>query len=947
MNNLFYNKKLVETVGIKSENLHLMRFIAAVMVIISHAYPISTGEDVGEWFTVITNHQLTMGGFAVSLFFLCGGYLIAMSVEKNQTALKYFKARIIRLFPSLFFVVVLCILFGCWISGWGPIGYILSADAWKYLLNSIFISVKTLPGVFVTNPYGPVVNGSLWTLPVEFICYVLCFIAYKLTFLQKKRFPISVPMVLGGAAVVWWLGLYIPLVREVVRPVLLFYIGMGYWVYREHIILNVRNFAISVAGFVLLFILGLGQFAMLLCFPYMMMYMWFGMKQCSPKLGKLGNFSYGIYLWGFPVQQTVMHFWNGEKMNPLLNAAISVPVAILLGAITYEIVENHGKAGWLKKWKCPHIVYIAVLVGYAMRHVNWGLDLHDTAYSYSNFQYMGMEHMDSMWLFSTYLSNVVGNIFTKLPLGGILLGMNFYTTLLVASLAVIAYFFCTRTLKMARWVTFLGEFIALSLCWCPSSVLYNYLSYWLLLVCAVLLYKGLTTDKKWYYVLAGICLGANVLTRFSNLPQMALIIAVWAYGYLEFSETKAKDAFKKTVNRTLWCLAGYLGGLGAFFGYIQIKYGMDEYVNGIIRLFAMTENAEGYTPNGMISMVLDQYAAVTPWLKDLGAIILEGLCIWLTIGIIKNEVEFVRKHIAAQKCLHVFGIVSSLYLAYRVVEQLYGGGFFELNYFGYTSIQKPAIAFMLITMIVVIVQCVREQVSKEEKLTGILVVLVMLVSSIGSSNGNLSSINNLFLVAPYTLWNLYQFIRYAKEMQIADVPFSAWPAKGVIIGFLFILFVQCKFFGQYFFFIEGQGAQEVVATVENNVILRGIKMHPDRAAWLTSISQYIADNDLKGTEVILYGHLPSLSYYLELPPAFNSWLCLQSYSVQQMEIDMDKLQKQIDNNEVEMPIIITDAAYIMPENDPKWELIDTFMKQNGYECTFFNGKFLLYEATLK
>ena len=947
MNNLFYNKKLVDTVGTKSENLHLMRFIAAIMVIISHAYPISTGEDVGEWFAELTNHQLTMGGFAVSVFFLCGGYLIAMSVEKNKTAVKYFKARIVRLFPSLIFVVVSCILIGSLISAWGPFGYIMSGETWKYLLNSVFISVKTLPGVFGSNLYGPVVNGSLWTLPVEFICYILCFIAYKLAFLDKKRYPISVPLVLIGTVAMWYLSRYIPLVREVIRPALLFYIGMGYWVYREYIILNVRYFAMAIAAGVLLFVLGLGQVAMLICFPYIMMYIWFGMKQCSPKVGKLGNYSYGIYLWGFPVQQMIMSYQNGGKMNPLLNAAMAVPIAIVLGVITYEMIENHGRAEWLKKFKFPDLMYIVALVAYSMRHVNLGLDLHDTAYSYSNFQYMGMDHMDSMWLFSTYLSNAVGNLLTKLPYGNTLLGMNVYTTCIIAALAVIGYFFCTRSLKMARWVTFAGELMALSLCWCPSSVLYNYLTYLLLIISAVFLYNGLTKDWKWCYVIAGIFLGANVLTRFSNLPQMALIIAVWAYGFLEYRENPEKGALKRTVNRTLWCLAGYLAGLFVLFGYIQIKYGMDEYVNGIIRLFAMTEVAEGYTATGMLSIVFDQYETVLPWIKQLAMYVLEGVIVWLALEIIKEEVSFIRERAEMKKALYVVGVLSSLYLSYKVIVELFEGAFFELNYFAYVSIQKPAIAFMLITIMIVIIQCLRNKSTKEEKLAGIIVLLVMLVSSIGSSNGNLSSINNLFIVAPYTLWNIYQFIRYGKEKKISESTFSAWPIKGVLIGFLFILFIQCKFFGEYFFFVEGQGGQGMTAYVENNEKLKGIKMHPDRAAWLSSITDYIDSNDLNGSEVILYGHLPSLSYYLDLPPAFNSWLSLMSYSVNQMQIDMEELQTEIDEGVVGMPLIITDAGYLYTADDPKWALIEDFMSKNGYECTFFNGRFSLYESTLQ
>ena len=330
---------LKETVGQKSENLHFMRFIAALLVIISHAFPFGTGSLVGEWFIEITDSQLTMGGFAVSVFFLCGGYLISMSMEKSKSAFKYFEARLIRLIPPLFFVTFLLVILGVFVTSLSPVEYYTSAGTWKYLLNSIFVLTHNLPGIFVDNINGAAVNGALWTLPVEFACYILCFIAYKLGFMNKKRFIWSIPLVAIGTAGVWFIGGIIPLAREVIRPVLLFYIGMGYWIYREHILLNMKYVLIATVGFVLCYVFHIGNVGMLLFFPYIMMALWFGAKQCSSKIGKLGNYSYGIYLWGCPVQQTIVQCMGGQ-MNPYVNFLIAIPIAILFGMITYEISEK-------------------------------------------------------------------------------------------------------------------------------------------------------------------------------------------------------------------------------------------------------------------------------------------------------------------------------------------------------------------------------------------------------------------------------------------------------------------------------------------------------------------------------------------------------------------------------------------------------------------------------
>lgn len=940
MSNLFLERRLSDTVGTKSENLHLMRFIAALMVIMFHSFFISTGSETGEWFRTITNNQITMGEFAVSIFFLCGGYLIAMSVEKYQTAKAYFSIRIKRLFPSLFFVTVATMIFCSFISTWKPVGYVISADTWKYLLNAVLIRVHRLPGVFESHA-DAVVNGSLWTLPVEFACYVLCFIAYKLTFLNKKRFPLSIPLVAIGTFVVWKMGAMRPSLREIISPVLLFYIGMGYWVYRENILLHVRYFAISIVVFILLFVLGQGQVAMLFAFPYMMMYLWFGIKQCPSKLGKLGNYSYGIYLWGFTVQQVVVHFWPGNTMNPMLNVLFSIPIACILGWLTYEIVENkcEGIPVWIKNFKCPDVVYVVLLIVYSMRHVNWGLDLADTGYSYSNFQYMSFEHMDSMWIFSTYLANVVGNILTKLPFANTLLGMNAYTTLFIAALAVIGYFFCTRTLKMSRWIGFIGGLLTLTLSWCPSSVLYNYLTYLLVVLCVVFLYKGLTEDKKKWLFIAGICLGANVLTRFSNLPQALLIVAVWAYGFMEYKESTEKGALERTVNRTLWCLGGYLSGLGAFLGYIHIRYGIKEYVDGIVRLFAMTEQAEGYKPEGMIALVVQQLTDEVPWITKLVVYIGVGIVIWIVIELAKKHIKFVREHEIVKKVLNGIGIAASVAMAPSVVRKLYYGGFCELNFYGYDSIMGPAVVFIVLTIVIVCINLVRKNVSKQEKLLGLMIMLLLIVNSLGNSTGLYASFNNLCLAAPYTLWQSYQFIRNVKNNY-------AWPAKTVLIAFLYVLFWQAWLFGQYFFFTESTGATDVVATVENNEVLEGIKMHPYKSEWLTSISTHVNAYDLEGREVILYGNIPALSFYLQMPPAFNSWPDLGSYNIKQMTKDMQELQEQIDNDEVIAPLVIVEATISQNTNDPKWSMILDFMAVNNYECTFYNGKLLMYEPVV-
>lgn len=107
----------------------------------------------------------------------------------------------------------------------------LNPQTYMYLLNGVLILVHELLGVFTHNPMGDaVVNAALWTLPVEFSCYVLCFVGYKITKFGKKRFLlISVPILL---VVFLYFAKFFPQQLSVVRAVVLFYIGVAFWVLR-------------------------------------------------------------------------------------------------------------------------------------------------------------------------------------------------------------------------------------------------------------------------------------------------------------------------------------------------------------------------------------------------------------------------------------------------------------------------------------------------------------------------------------------------------------------------------------------------------------------------------------------------------------------------------------------------------------------------------------------
>lgn len=629
-------------------------------------------------------------------------------------------------------------------------------------------------------------------------------------------------------------------------------------------------------------------------------------------------------------------------------------------------------------------VFVAILVLYPLRHIAWGLDLWDTGYGYANFEYMGTEHMDSMWLFSTYLTTAIGHFFSLLPGAKTLIGMNFYTGLSISLLAVFGYYFCTKVLRIPALLVFLGEFTAVSFCWCPTGSFYNYVTYVFYLASVVCLYLGLARGKKGWLFAAGIALGCNVLARFSNLPEAAMIVGVWAYGiicWLEERREIAQDAGqpaenaeekkarkkaagaklrRKLLQDTGMCLAGYLTALLILFGYIQIRYGMDEYVRGIRRLFSMTEVATDYTAVSMIMGMFDWYFQNLYWEIRMCVFLVVGIVV---VGVLELLGSFCKKD-TVKRVLRILEWAGSIALAAVMVFWLYRQGFCAREYTNYGAIIWPGVTFLTLTLLVTLWRIFTPSAPKEEKLISGLIFLIVLITSLGSNNKLYPSMNNLFLALPYMYWQFFRFCKYVHDRKWRRFTLSAIPAKCLFGGFFLLFFVQVGLFGRSFVFAEGTGVQDISAQVTNNETLKGVWMSGERAGWMQEISEYVNTRGLAGKDVLIYGQIPALSYYLQMPAAFNPWPDLDSYQIGQLELDMQKMQARMDAEGTYRPVVLLEKKYavyldagesaleaLQPTekerslivDNPKLLLIGKFMEDYEYEKTFENEKFVIYE----
>lgn len=323
----------------RNNNLNIIRFIAALAVIWSHSLALTLGADnPGSFLDHWTDGRLSIGGFAVAIFFFYGGILIAKSCEHHSSARSFFAIRSKRIFPQLATVVLLCtFVVGPLITELPLAGYFSDPGTYAYLLNAVLVLVHPLPGVFVSNPYPDVVNGALWTLPVEYACYVLCFVLFLTTrFRKKNTTAVTVLMLVACLAFLVFSNLAM---LSVVRAVMEFVLGMLVWTWRDSIPASkVWGFG-SILLMIVLLYLGLDLLAMIVCFPYALLWLGWGTRHKVANFANGADLSYGTYLWGFPVQQLLCFLWHGE-MSWVVNACLACLIAVPAGYLNYRLIDK-------------------------------------------------------------------------------------------------------------------------------------------------------------------------------------------------------------------------------------------------------------------------------------------------------------------------------------------------------------------------------------------------------------------------------------------------------------------------------------------------------------------------------------------------------------------------------------------------------------------------------
>ncbi len=334
---------LAEMLSPDANSFGALRLLLALLVVVSHSYYLATGIALAsEPLHAVSGY--TLGQHAVQVFFILSGVLVAQSLSRSDL-LTFAAARGLRIFPAL----IVCVLYTALVIG--PVVSTLKFDAYfsspglaAYIRDTLLLKtgMAPLPGVFDANPAAGVVNSSVWTLKYEVACYVVLGLAGSITLHLGIARPVGLAVL---AAVLAWAVVDRPALAEgngaldQIQYFTLFF-GAGVLAFAMAARLPIHWAGVMLAGAVLIATNGtrwteVGQ-AVALGYTAL----WLATFRFGPlrAFANRNDYSYGVYIFGVPVGQTLLHLSPDLGVGGLI--VMSVVISLILAVVSWSLIER-------------------------------------------------------------------------------------------------------------------------------------------------------------------------------------------------------------------------------------------------------------------------------------------------------------------------------------------------------------------------------------------------------------------------------------------------------------------------------------------------------------------------------------------------------------------------------------------------------------------------------
>ena len=335
----------------QTNNFDFIRFLLATLVLVSHSTQLIDGNSSREPLARSTPDGLSLGFVAVNYFFLISGFLIVRSWLFTHGLLLYLHKRILRIYPAFVVAVLVSVLVVGAIGASSAPTYWQAMDGrylWAACKRLITLRIPATPPTFEGLPF-PSVNGAIWTVRYEFCCYLLVAAMGGLGICQRRMAVLGftlAALVAYTAQSHGFLALSdtdIPVIGVIAnwpRFATYFLAGMCFYLFRD----KWRADWKLALGSALLVLLGCAfrgfSCVVLPVFgAYLLFYFAFMDAGALRRFGKRGDFSYGLFCYGWPAQNLILWTFHG-KIHPVLFFSLSFLLALALAVGSWYAVEK-------------------------------------------------------------------------------------------------------------------------------------------------------------------------------------------------------------------------------------------------------------------------------------------------------------------------------------------------------------------------------------------------------------------------------------------------------------------------------------------------------------------------------------------------------------------------------------------------------------------------------
>jgi peptidoglycan/LPS O-acetylase OafA/YrhL len=324
----------------KANNFDFLRLLMSLMVLYSHSYPLLLGHE-DDILMRATGMQISFGMFAVNSFFAISGFLISLSWTRSKGLLDFAERRGLRIYPGFLVVLLFDMLLVGPLAVADPRAYFHNHQTYAYLAM-LALAYKQLPGVFAHNPGIGEVNGSLWTIRYEIVCYALVAVLGMTRLLRRDAVN-----TIWIAAMAFWMFVSIHNLRltfvgdpiQLPRLLVFFVTGMVFALYRDRIRYSSLGAGACIALMIPADLLHVLWFALPVLQTYLVFAIAFHPRINLHNFGKKGDYSYGVYLYAFPVQQLLVMWFHG-RLEPIALFAVALPITLALAYASWNLVER-------------------------------------------------------------------------------------------------------------------------------------------------------------------------------------------------------------------------------------------------------------------------------------------------------------------------------------------------------------------------------------------------------------------------------------------------------------------------------------------------------------------------------------------------------------------------------------------------------------------------------